>query len=59
MHLTIAKINVNTTIQHMGLTPEGDMDVPKGADDVSWPHGQCSHSLTLWDMEKWRYISVS
>ncbi len=34
--LKIPIINVNANVLHLGLTPEGAMDAPKGPDDVSW-----------------------
>ena len=34
--LKIPKINVDATIEQLGLTPQGAMDVPKGPNDVAW-----------------------
>lgn len=34
--LTIPAININTIIQHVGVTPNGEMDVPSNATDVGW-----------------------
>lgn len=34
--LVIPKISVNAPVNYMGLTAEGDMESPKGADDVGW-----------------------
>jgi LPXTG-site transpeptidase (sortase) family protein len=36
IRLTIPKINIDTAIESLGLTPEGAMDVPKGPADVAW-----------------------
>jgi LPXTG-site transpeptidase (sortase) family protein len=36
VHLKIPKINVSATIESVGLTPDGAMDVPKGPADVAW-----------------------
>ncbi|KKS04494.1 MAG: Peptidase C60 sortase A and B [Candidatus Nomurabacteria bacterium GW2011_GWA2_41_25] len=34
--LKIPKINVNTVVEYVGLTPEGAMGVPKGPAGVAW-----------------------
>ena len=34
--LKIPRININATIEHMGLTPDGAMDVPKSPANVGW-----------------------
>lgn len=36
VHLAIPKINVNASIQQVGVTPKGEMDVPNNAIDVGW-----------------------
>ncbi|HSW47458.1 MAG TPA: class F sortase, partial [Candidatus Saccharimonadales bacterium] len=36
MRLIIPAISVNTNIQHVGITPEGEMDVPSNSIDVGW-----------------------
>lgn len=36
IHLTIPKINVSAPIEHVGLTPEGDMDTPKNSMNAAW-----------------------
>ncbi|MEI7480119.1 MAG: class F sortase [bacterium] len=36
MRLKIEVINVDTTVEHLGLTKNGEMDVPKVPNDVSW-----------------------
>lgn len=36
MRLQIPRIDVNTAIEFVGLTPEGAMDVPKDFADVAW-----------------------
>lgn len=35
-HLRIPAINVDAVIEHVGLAPDGAMDVPKGPADVAW-----------------------
>lgn len=34
--IRIPKINVDTTIEYVGITEAGAMDVPKGPDEVGW-----------------------
>lgn len=34
--LVIPAINVTANIQHLGVTPEGEMEVPENVADVSW-----------------------
>lgn len=36
LRLKISKINVDTTIEYVGLTSDGAMDVPKGPASVAW-----------------------
>jgi len=36
MRLKIPSINIDATIDYVGLTPDGTMDVPKGPNDVAW-----------------------
>ena len=36
IRLKIPKVNVNAVIKHVGLTPQGAMDAPKGPADVAW-----------------------
>ncbi len=36
MRLMIPSINVNTSIQYLGVTPKGEMDVPSNTVDVGW-----------------------
>jgi LPXTG-site transpeptidase (sortase) family protein len=36
VHLKISAIDVDSNVEHLGLTPTGAMDVPKGPDDVAW-----------------------
>lgn len=36
MHLKIPVISVDSAIEYVGVTPSGDMDVPKNPDDVAW-----------------------
>ena len=36
IHLRIPRINVDATIEHLGVTASGNMDVPKGPDDAAW-----------------------
>jgi LPXTG-site transpeptidase (sortase) family protein len=36
LHLKIPVINVDATIEYVGLTSDGAMDVPKGPNDVAW-----------------------
>jgi LPXTG-site transpeptidase (sortase) family protein len=36
IRLKIPKINVDAAIEHVGLTPDGSMGVPKGPSDVGW-----------------------
>lgn len=36
MRLMISKLRINATIQHLGLTLDGAMDIPKGPAEVSW-----------------------
>lgn len=36
MRLMISKLRINASIQHLGLTPDGAMDVPKGPAEVAW-----------------------
>lgn len=36
VRLRIPKIHVNATIEHVGLTPQGAMDVPKDTDSAGW-----------------------
>jgi len=34
--LKIPNINIDAVVEHLGLTPQGAMDVPKGPADVAW-----------------------
>jgi len=36
IHLTIPKIKVDTVFEHVGLTSDGAMDVPKKQENVAW-----------------------
>lgn len=36
IRLKIPKIKVNTTLEHVGLTSEGAMDIPKSPDKAAW-----------------------
>jgi LPXTG-site transpeptidase (sortase) family protein len=36
VRLKIPKLNVDSAIEHVGLTPQGDVDVPKGANNAGW-----------------------
>ena len=36
INLTINKINVSSTIEHVGITPDGAMAVPKDQNNVAW-----------------------
>lgn len=36
VRLTIPKIAVDSAVEYVGMTPEGEMDVPKNQDDVAW-----------------------
>lgn len=36
VRLKIQRINVDSAIEHVGLTSDGAMDVPKGLDNVAW-----------------------
>ncbi len=36
MRLRIPAINVDAAVESLGLTSQGDMDTPKGPDDVAW-----------------------
>lgn len=36
IRLIIPKINIDTTIEHVGLTPDGAMDTPKILENVAW-----------------------
>lgn len=36
VRLTIPQINVDVTIENVGVTPTGAMDVPKNPDNVAW-----------------------
>lgn len=36
VRLKIPKIKVDTTLEHVGLTPEGQMEVPKSPDNAAW-----------------------
>jgi LPXTG-site transpeptidase (sortase) family protein len=36
MRLKIPKININTIVEHTGLTPDGAMDLPKDSDNAAW-----------------------
>src|SRR5665647_1830768 len=36
VRLKIPTINVDATVESVGLTPDGDMDLPKDPDDVAW-----------------------
>jgi LPXTG-site transpeptidase (sortase) family protein len=36
MHMKIPNIGVDATIESLGLTPDGAVDVPKGPKDVAW-----------------------
>jgi len=36
MHLMIPAINVNTSIQKVGITPDGEMEVPSNIGEVGW-----------------------
>ncbi len=48
--LKISRINVDSAIEHVDLTPEGEMGVPKGRDNVAWfklspPPGEVGSSV--------------
>jgi LPXTG-site transpeptidase (sortase) family protein len=36
IRLKIPAINVDATVESLGLTPQGNMDTPKGPDNVAW-----------------------
>jgi len=36
IRIEIPKININTTFEHVGLTTDGAMDIPKGPAEVGW-----------------------
>lgn len=36
VRLTIPKINVSSLVEYVGVTAEGEMDVPKNREDVAW-----------------------
>ncbi len=36
VRLAISKINVDASVEYVGITPAGAMDVPKGPVDVAW-----------------------
>ena len=36
IRLKIPKINVDSLVEYVGLTPDGAMDVPKNREDVAW-----------------------
>ncbi|MGI8419521.1 MAG: class F sortase [Candidatus Levyibacteriota bacterium] len=36
IQISISKINVNTTVESVGMDSQGRMDVPKNADDTAW-----------------------
>lgn len=36
VRLKIPVINIDATVESLGLTSQGDMDIPKGPDDVAW-----------------------
>lgn len=36
VHLKIPSLNINASVEYVGLTPDGAMDVPKGPDEVAW-----------------------
>jgi LPXTG-site transpeptidase (sortase) family protein len=36
VHLSIPTINIDANIQHVGLTSDGNMDVPNNINDVGW-----------------------
>ncbi len=36
VRLKIPEINVDSAVEHVGFTPAGAMDVPKGPDEVAW-----------------------
>lgn len=36
IRLKIPNIHVNTSIEHVGITTQGEMGVPKGRDNVAW-----------------------
>lgn len=36
VRLKIPKINVDAAVESLGLTPEGDLDAPKGFENVGW-----------------------
>lgn len=36
VRLVIPTINVNTNVQYVGITPQGEMEVPSNAVDVGW-----------------------
>ncbi len=35
-HLTIPRLEIDTAVEQVGLTPDGAMDVPKGTSTVAW-----------------------
>jgi LPXTG-site transpeptidase (sortase) family protein len=35
-HFKIPSINIDATVEYVGLTPDGAMDVPKGPSNVAW-----------------------
>lgn len=36
IRLKVPKINIDAAVEYVGLTPQGDMDIPKGPDNVAW-----------------------
>ena len=36
VHLSIPAINVNANVQHVGVNPKGEMEVPSNTVDVGW-----------------------
>ncbi|MEX2006604.1 MAG: class F sortase [Candidatus Saccharimonadales bacterium] len=38
MRLKIPKINIDARLDNVGLTPQGDLDVPKGPANAAWYH---------------------
>lgn len=36
VHLKITVIDVDATVESLGLTPQGNMDIPNGPDNVAW-----------------------
>ncbi|MDD5569079.1 MAG: class F sortase [Candidatus Pacebacteria bacterium] len=58
VRLKISRINVDAAIEHLGLTPDGAMDVPKGPAEVAWfnigPHPGESGSAVIAGHNGWR-----